>query len=90
MDLTKQDLYILGQSEVQKIEAIGQQVQLDVELEPKTIEITGMVSGLITDGENGIYGAYVKIMDHTYKPISHTITDENGYYKITNLPANAT
>lgn len=90
MELTKQDLYVLGQSEIREVESIGDQIQLNLELEPQEIIITGSVSGSVSDGAAGINGAYVKIMDSSYNPISHAVTDENGYFNISNLPANAT
>lgn len=87
-----QDKYILGQSVAKAIEKIGQEIRIDLSLVPNpNNNNNGSIYGKVTDvNGNIIESALVKIMSDSYEPLMHDITDSNGTYSFTNIPANVT
>lgn len=84
----KQDIYILGHSQVQSLTSVGQEIRLDLQLQPQPLNQTGKVTGTVTDSNgNPIPNALVKIMDANYNPLLHAITAADGTYTIDNVPA---
>lgn len=88
MAIIKQDIYILGQSEQKQIQGVGEEIRLDLQLEPQPLNDTGKVTGIVVD-ENGnpITGALIKIMDANYEPLLHAITGTDGTYTLDTVPA---
>ncbi|WP_085829490.1 MSCRAMM family protein [Clostridium massiliodielmoense] len=85
-----EDKYILGQSTSAQIQSAGEEVNLDLILQPNSNTATGgTITGTLTNtnGNTPISGAYVKLMSTSYVPIMHAITDSNGNYSLTNVPA---
>ncbi len=86
----KQDKFILGQSISKTIASLGEEIRLDLQLQPVTQTIGATVEGLVTD-TNGvaISNALIKIMDTNFEPLLHTVTDVNGEYLFNNIPASS-
>ena len=83
----KEDLYILGQSGVKSISKIGDEIRLDLELEPNANLNAGVVFGNVTDlNGDPIGGALVKIMDANYEPMFHAISQSDGTYMFESVP----
>ncbi|WP_249028713.1 carboxypeptidase-like regulatory domain-containing protein [Tannockella kyphosi] len=58
----------------------------DLDLDTVDIGYTGGVTGCVVDETNTVVaGATVKIFDNNFKPIKHTMTDENGQYNLSSL-----
>lgn len=84
----KQDIYILGHSQVQSLTSVGQEIRLDLQLQPQPLNQTGKLTGTVTDSNgNPVPNALVKIMDSSYNPLLHGITATDGTYTIDNVPA---
>lgn len=81
----KKDLLNLQYSEKFEIQGI-QEANIDLELTPSTPS-TGTVYGVVGDGVNPIPNATVKLFDSKGMPYKHTITDADGSYSITDIPA---
>ncbi|MFA9398035.1 MAG: collagen binding domain-containing protein [Clostridiaceae bacterium] len=81
------DLYILGQSQPGDINAVGEEIKLDVKLEENPQLETGIVTGVISDSEGPLEGVLVKIMDSEHNPLYHDITKADGSYSITDITA---
>lgn len=81
----KKDLLNLQYSENFEIQGI-QEANIDLELTPSTPS-TGTVYGVVGDGVNPIPNATVKLFDSKGMPYKHTITDADGSYSITDIPA---
>lgn len=77
----KEDLYILGQSEVKSISMLGEKIRLDLSLRSNPNLNCGTVSGTVQNliGDP-IEGALIKIMDENYEPMFHTISEADGTY----------
>lgn len=75
------DLYVLGQSTSKELTGIGQEIRIDLGLQPNPNLDAGTIVGIIKD-ENGnpIPGAVIKIFDAQGNPIAHTFSDANGNY----------
>ncbi|MEF9952999.1 MAG: carboxypeptidase regulatory-like domain-containing protein [Clostridium sp.] len=87
MAQVKKDKYILGQSPSGDIINKGQNIRLDLRLKAATTTIGATVQGKVTDTSNRpISGALVKIMDSSFNPLLHVITDSNGNYVFTSVP----
>lgn len=81
----KKDLLNLQYSEKFEIQGI-QEANIDLELTPSTPS-TGTVYGVVGDGVNPIPNATVKLFDSKGMPYKHTITDVDGSYSMTDIPA---
>lgn len=81
MPLIKKDIYQLAQSPKATIAGVGQEVRIDLNLEPNPNLNSGTITGTVTntDGQP-ISGAVVKIMDNDYNPVAHVITGSDGSY----------
>ncbi len=80
------DIYKLGQSQQKKIENIGEEIKIDLQLEENPYTDTGSVIGSIMDEDGSpIQGALVKILDSDHNPLYHTLTDEDGEYSIEDI-----
>lgn len=86
MATIKQDIYILGQSKAEEISTVGQEIRLDLKLQPQPLNNTGKITGKITDGVNPIPNALVKLMDSNYNPLLHAISGSDGTYTLDNVP----
>ncbi|MEG0944582.1 MAG: carboxypeptidase-like regulatory domain-containing protein [Angelakisella sp.] len=81
MALVKKDIYNLAQSPKTTISKVGEEVRVDLSLEPNPNLNSGTITGTVTDTTgNPISGAVVKIMDNNYNPLSHVITGADGSY----------
>lgn len=58
---------------------------IDLNLNPAA-ETFSTIYGIVTDGQNPIPNATVKVFDSNGMPYKHTLTDENGNYTISELP----
>lgn len=87
MSTIKQDIYVLGQSQSKTINTVGQEIRLDLSLQPQPLNSTGKIEGTVTSGGNPVPNALIKVMDADYNPILHTITGADGTYTLDNLPA---
>lgn len=86
----KQDKFILGQSISKTIASLGEEIRLDLQLQPAIQTIGATVQGLITDTNGTVVpNALVKIMDNNFEPLLHTVTDANGEYLFNNIPASS-
>ena len=85
-----QDKYILGQSVSKVIKFAGDEIRLDLNLIESIKDLIGMeVQGIVTDSKGlPIVGALVKLMTVDYEPMFHSITDNNGFYSLQNIPIN--
>lgn len=84
----KQDKFILGQSISKTIASLGEEIRLDLQLQPINPIIGATVSGTVRDTNNNpIKNALIKIMDSNFEPLLHAITDLNGEYIFNNIPA---
>lgn len=83
----KEDLYILGQSEIKSISTIGEKIRLDLSLRSNPNLNCGIVSGTVQNllGDP-IEGALIKIMDENYEPMFHTISESDGTYIFESIP----
>lgn len=81
MPLIKKDIYQLAQSPKATIAGVGEEVRIDLNLEPNPNLNSGTITGTVTntDGQP-ISGAVVKIMDNDYNPLAHVITGSDGSY----------
>ncbi|KGN01523.1 hypothetical protein Z969_08225 [Clostridium novyi A str. 4570] len=85
-----EDKYVLGQSTSGQIQNIGEEINIDLQLEPNNNNATGAnITGAVTNttGNTPVPGAYVKLMSTSYAPIMHAITDAKGEYSLSNVPA---
>ncbi len=90
MVLVKQDKFILGQSVSKTIASLGEEIRLDLQLQPVIPTIGATVEGTITDTNGAIItNALVKIMDSNFEPLLHAVTDSNGEYLFNNIPASS-
>ncbi|MEG0753768.1 MAG: carboxypeptidase-like regulatory domain-containing protein [Angelakisella sp.] len=81
MALVKKDIYNLAQSPKTTISKVGEEVRVDLSLEPNPNLNSGTITGTVTDTTgNPISGAVVKIMDNNYNPLAHVITGGDGSY----------
>ena len=81
----KLDLLGLKYSENFSITGL-EEANIDLNLSPAA-EIFSTLFGVVTDGQNPIANATVKVFDSNGMPYKHTLTDENGNYTISELPA---
>lgn len=81
MPFIKKDIYQLAQSPKATIAGVGEEVRIDLNLEPNPNLNSGTITGTVTntDGQP-ISGAVVKIMDNDYNPLAHVITGSDGSY----------
>lgn len=81
------DLYVLGQSVSKELTGIGEEIRIDLDLQPNPNLDAGTIVGVIKD-ENGnpIPGAVIKIFDAQGNPIAHTFSDANGNYTFSPFP----
>lgn len=87
MATIKQDKYILGQSQSKQIADIGEEIRLDLKLNPQPQNDTGKVIGTITDDTGKeIPNSLIKIMDAEYNPLLHAISGTDGTYTFDNVP----
>lgn len=83
----RRDIYIVGQSSVGKLERFGQEIRLDLSLEPSPYAQGGTISGTVRDDQGRpVPGATVKIMDSSHNPVAHTFTDTQGNYIFSPFP----
>ena len=81
----KQDLLSLQYSENFEIQGI-QEANIDLELPPAPAT-SATVYGIVSDGDNPIANATVKLFDSTGMPYKHVLTDNTGAFSITDIPA---
>ena len=87
MSTIQQDIYILGQSQKKSISSVGEEIRLDLSLQPQPLNNTGTVTGTVTYNGTPVQNALIKIMDSNYNPILHAITGTDGSYTLNNLSA---
>lgn len=86
----KKDKYILGQSLTKQIATMGEEIRLDLQLQPVTPIIGATVEGKVVDQNAApLANALVKIMDSNYEPLLHAVTDANGNYIFNNIPSSS-
>lgn len=86
----KKDKYILGQSTTKQIATMGEEIRLDLQLQPVTPIIGATVEGKVVDQNAApLANALVKIMDSNYEPLLHAVTDANGNYIFNNIPSSS-
>lgn len=75
-------LDLLGLKYSQNFSIAGlEEANIDLNLSPAA-EIFSTLIGIVTDGQNPIPNATVKVFDSNGMPYKHTLTDENGNYTI--------
>lgn len=80
-------LDLLGLKYSQNFSIAGlEEANIDLNLSPAA-EIFSTLIGIVTDGQNPIPNATVKVFDSNGMPYKHTLTDENGNYTISELSA---
>lgn len=85
--MTDIKLDLLGLKYSQNFSIAGlEEANIDLNLSPAA-EIFSTLIGIVTDGQNPIPNATVKVFDSNVMPYKHTLTDENGNYTISELPA---
>lgn len=85
--MTDIKLDLLGLKYSQNFSIAGlEEANIDLNLSPAA-EIFSTLIGIVTDGQNPIPNATVKVFDSNGMPYKHTLTDENGNYTISELPA---
>lgn len=82
----KQDIYKLAQSTTETIQNAGEEIRIDLQLEPQPLINVAKVQGEVTYEGKPLPNTVVKVMDENYNPIIHAITGENGSYTIDNHP----
>ncbi|MPQ43203.1 carboxypeptidase regulatory-like domain-containing protein [Clostridium tarantellae] len=87
----KSDKYSLGKSSTLTISEKGEEIELNVALERNTkssdFNIGASISGKVQSTENlPLENAVVKLMDENLKALTHTITDSEGNYLLSNIP----
>lgn len=88
MAIIKQDIYILGQSDKKTIRSVGEEIRLDLQLQPQPLNNTGKVTGTVTDESgNPITSGLIKLMSADYEPLLHAITGSDGTYTLDNVPS---
>lgn len=85
MSEIKQDLLSLQYSAEFQMKGI-QEANVDLELPPAPAAAS-TVYGTVTDGTNPIANATVKLFDSMGMPYKHTLTDSNGAFSLTDIPA---
>lgn len=85
MALTKQDLLALQYSPDFTLQGL-EEANIDLELPPTTVS-SASVSGVVTDGEVPLADATVKLFDSAGLPYQHTLTDINGAFSMSGIPA---
>ncbi|MEF9934068.1 MAG: carboxypeptidase-like regulatory domain-containing protein [Clostridium sp.] len=84
----RQDMYVLGQSQKKLIDQIGEEIRLDLSLDPNPNLGGGTITGEVVDPEGQpVSGALIKIMSSTYEPLAHTFTASDGTYVFSPFPA---
>lgn len=81
----KQELLALQYSPDFAIQGL-QEANIDLEL-PPAAATSATVYGVVTDGADPIADATVKLFDQAGLPYQHTMTDANGAYTLTGIPA---
>ena len=81
----KQDLLGLEYSSSFTLQGI-QEADINLELPPVTAGLA-TVYGTVTDGAAPLADATVKLFDSTGTPFQHTLTDANGQYTLSDVPA---
>lgn len=90
MVLIKKDKYVLGQSTSKQIATMGEEIRLDLQLQPIIPTIGATVEGKVVDANgNPVANALIKIMDSNFEPLLHAITDANGDYLFNNIPSSS-
>lgn len=86
----KKDKYILGQSTSKQIATMGEEIRLDLQLQPVIPTIGATVEGNVVDANgNPVTNALIKIMDNNFEPLLHAVTDANGDYIFNNIPSSS-
>jgi protocatechuate 3,4-dioxygenase beta subunit len=81
------DQYILGQSIAKEVKSLGEEIRLDLELQPNPNLDSGTVYGTVKDSiDDPISNALVKIMDTDHEPLAHALTSVDGEYIFINFP----
>ena len=81
----KQDVFTLKYSQNFEIEGV-QEANIDLAL-PNAPTTSATVYGTVTDGSAPIPNATVKLFDSTGMPQCHTLSDSNGSFFLTDIPA---
>ena len=78
----KKDIYQLAQSPEGKIQSVGEEIRLDLNLVLNPNLTNGSITGTVIDSITGepLGGAVVKIMSNNYTPLAHVITGADGSY----------
>lgn len=75
------DIYVLGQSTPQTIVANGEEIRMDLSLVENPPLTGGTITGtIVNEASAPVSGAVIKIMDNTYTPLAHTVTNADGQY----------
>lgn len=81
MSTIKKDLYKLGQSEERTLKELGEEIRIDLHLEPNENMHGGIIKGIIKKPDGSPQeGAIIKIMDNDYTPLAHTVSLADGSY----------
>ncbi|MEF9951343.1 MAG: carboxypeptidase-like regulatory domain-containing protein [Clostridium sp.] len=87
-DGVRQDVFVLGQSQKKLIDQIGEEIRLDLALNPNPNLGGGTITGSVVDPTGQpVSGALIKIMSSTYEPLAHTFTAADGTYVFSPFPA---
>ncbi|MGI6085420.1 MAG: carboxypeptidase regulatory-like domain-containing protein [Acetivibrionales bacterium] len=82
------DEYMLGQSNVKKIDGIAETVRLDLSLSRNPHINSGTITGIVKDTNgNPVSDAVVIVLDGTYSAIANTITGIDGSYSFSHIPS---
>lgn len=83
----RQDKYILGQSQKKSIDTVGEEIRLDLSLNPNPNLNGGTITGTVKDSNgNPIKGALIKIMGNDYEPLAHVFTGDDGSFIFSPFP----
>src|SRR3712207_2444276 len=86
-----EDKYNLGQSSAEQITTPGEEINLDLQLQPNSNTATGAtISGVVQNSSSNnapVEGAFVKLMTKQNVPIMHAVTNSTGDYILNDVPA---
>lgn len=78
------DVYLLSRSDQFRLSP-RQEITVDLSLKKAPKEPCTVLTGSVTGKCGRIEGATVKVFDRSYKPLAHTVTDNNGKFIFENV-----
>ena len=83
----RQDKYILGQSEKKSIKTVGEEIRLDLSLNPNpNLNGSTIIGTVVDDKGKPIKDALIKIMGNDYEPLAHVFTGDDGSFIFSPFP----